>query len=167
MNTKIKILSVSLLAILLIIGCKKKTVTGPAGPQGVQGINGNANVTNTTFTVTNWTATGYAYASDNLYVPSLDLAILTSGLILVYYQTPSNIYNLPFNNGTYMIAPEFGLNSLRIYSYRNDHAIFPDPSGGSAMIFRIVTIPSSIKKANPEINYNNYKAVAEAFNLKD
>jgi hypothetical protein len=169
MKKLVKFLSLIILSTALITGCKKKTVTGPqgdTGAQGQQGAQGNANVTNTTFTISSWTASGVGYASNYLSLPNLDSTAFVSGVVMSYFmQSSSSFYPLPFTDGYYTIQPEYGFQWMRVYLYNNDHSVPSSPTGSA--IIRVVIIPPAIKRQHPNINYQNYNEVKVAFNLKD
>lgn len=168
MGRLFKTLTILCIMGLAITSCKKKTVegpTGPTGPQGGQGIKGNANVTNTTFTISSWTASGYAYVSDYLPLPNLDSTAFVSGVVMSYYMESSSFYPLPFNDGDYMLQPEYGLNYMRLYFYKNDHSAISNP--GPGFVIRVVIVPPAKKIGHSNINYNNYSEVKSAFSLKE
>lgn len=102
---------------------------GPAGPTGPVGSDGNANVSNYDFTLTvdDWTGEGTEgepgfYNFSDLELPELTDALLTSGMILVYFKPEFDQFwrQLPFivTNETYNEVFEYlaaeGLIQLRI-----------------------------------------------------
>lgn len=149
-------------------GCKK-TETGPAGKDG------NANVSATVFSVSSWSWSAPQYYS-NLTVPEITSDNLTSSAIMAYFSKdnanwvalPFTQYNTPSN---YFMGFNTSVGSVQItWIYDSSLSAGSNPntfySVGSTK-FKIVVIPSAIKKTHPNIDMKNYKEVKRTFGLPD
>lgn len=144
---------------LLFSNCTK---TGPVGPQGPRGYDGNANVIGeNSFSVSSW-----SYSTNEVaYVASFDDPNITNdvanyGLVMIYMQYANGTWrNLPdVVNGT-MFSFVFYQGGFDIL-YTNVNGTTPSFPG--TQTFRAVIVPSSVRKANPNTDWNNYDAAIKA-----
>lgn len=164
-----------LLSITLFVfsSCKKE---GPAGPAGKDG---NANViSSNTLTLTNWSTTfdngtEFLYSS-TINWPSITQAIKDEGVVMIYIRTSAstNWTALPYSesgNG-YSDAFNFEIGVGQVFIDFDGYDSSGSP-GASALngvfTIRMVAIPSSERKANPNVNLLDYNAVKAAYHLED
>jgi hypothetical protein len=160
---KTKLFLLSMIVAVILSACKGND--GPPGPQGPAGANGTANISNTTFTATPGVWNGSApWWYVDVSVPALTNP--NTSVVQVYVQingSGSEWWALPVSslsaaNDNYQFA--FITGSVRLwYSYTS--------APNATWNYRIVVIPSSIARNNPNIDYNNYSKVKAAFNLTD
>lgn len=172
---------------LIFSSCKKdpgpKGDTGPTGPQGAPG---NANVYNYKFNVnlssfigplTNgeWSSSNALTFMGSTFIDEKDAVLLylfdkTVGSTDYYNALPFNDY---FNTGTAFNQHSFQIGSsgsanILILKIRNSTGGQPYTSMTTgALSYKLVLVKASARMANPNVNYNDYNAVKEAFNLKD
>jgi len=155
----------SLLAVgTLMVGSCTKT-----GPQGPQGPTGNANVIGEDpFYVSTWNyttntsgniATYYANFTDN----NITADVAAYGLVEVYKFYPNGVgwTNLPDIDGVTTTVYNFGTGGFSITILTTDGTP-PNPPG--TVEFRAVIIPSSVRIANPTVNWKNYSEAMTALN---
>lgn len=177
---KFTLLFLAVLFTMVYSGCKKdpgpegpQGETGPAGPQGPQGPAGNANVSSATY-VTNSSTWGYdatnQYWYQTLTAPSVTSSIVSTGAVLVYIETSTDTWaQLP---RTIYLSSSYSQSQRFIYWTDNVRIIIQDsdltqPANPGTKKFKVITIASSARTANPDINLSDYNAVKKAFNLKD
>lgn len=133
---------------------------GPQGPAGPQGATGNANVIGTEPIVLNtwfYNSQQNWYASD-INVPEITNEVLNTGLVMVYQRLVSgpNAIWIPlpdtYNNVT--TNYDFYQGGLTVYSFNVNNTIPIAPTG---MVVRIVVVPASFRKANPDTNWHNFE----------
>jgi hypothetical protein len=161
------------LSFLALNSCKKEGPVGPAGKDG------NANViSSNTVTINNWTSTfdnGTEFNYSTIITwPSITQAIKDNGIVMIYMHdnTTTNWTALPYSeSGTgYSDALNFeiALGQTTISFEGVDNSGSPGASALNGFFtFRLVAIPSSARKANPDLDWKNYNAVKTALNLKD
>lgn len=141
------------------------TKEGPAGPAGK---NGNANVVSSSVTSGSWTYVAPSWEQTFTY-PAITSTILNSGAVLVYVQSGTNFYQLPY---TFYPSSSFSrtftyvhyLGGLKVFVTDSD---LTQPSDPGTLTFKVVVIASSALKQNPDVNLKDYNAVKKAFNLND
>ncbi|MCB9335801.1 MAG: hypothetical protein H6586_06605 [Flavobacteriales bacterium] len=164
MNT---IKSISYLILIISIALFSCTKEGKQGETGPAGVNGNANVKSETFTIfpSNWQTSG-----NTIYVNRTTSLITTnianSGAVLLYIQSTNSTawqalpYTFPGTNQIYRYWHSDGELQIQVYDSQSTPYITSNRN------FKLVTISSTAKVANPNIDYNNYYEVKGAFNLK-
>lgn len=167
MKNKLQITGILLLLIssLLVNGCKKE---GPPGPAG------NANVTSRTFYVSSWSWDSPNYYAD-FNVPELTADNINSAAVLVYFRTTSGTwYAVPYTQ--YTSSSDYHMGFITVagtvevtWFYDNPLSSGSDPNAfyGTTVYYKVVVIPPAERKANPNLDLNNYEAVKAAFHLKD
>jgi hypothetical protein len=173
------------LVIISFLGCAKDGETGPdgppgpAGPQGLTGANGNsgaagnANVHSKTFNLTSsdWTQSGaFTYLAT---MPDSDItqAIVDSGIVNVYYFEPSASawtplpYTQVLHNSNDFLTWSYSYITNQINLKVEDFATTPLNPGNTD--FRVITVSSFGRIANPHLNWNSYEEVKATFNLSD
>lgn len=148
-------------AVALLSGCAKDGETGPAGKDG------NANVTSTTFTITNWTYSA-PYFYDDLPVPAITQSIVDNGAVLVYImdsgyniQLPVTIY--PTASYSQSWGMNFGLGVCEITVNDSDQT---QPINPGTKTVKVVVIASRSMLNDHTVNWNSYESVEQHFNLK-
>jgi hypothetical protein len=150
---------------ILCHGCKK-------GSDGEPGKDGSANVTSTTYSITSWT-NGSNYWYKQLSVPELTSSNINSASVQVYWGTVSNNWiAVPY---TYVASTNYFMNYLTTvnlvevrWTYNgigNGNSPNTELNGGSPVQIKVVVIPPALKKANPDVDLNDYKAVKSRFGL--
>jgi hypothetical protein len=146
----------SLLGGIILLGSCTKT-----GPQGPAGRDGNANVLGSNpVAITQWTQT----AGTNYWIASLADADITTnvvntGLVEVYHQYGTEWSPLPDIIGTTSYVFNFYAGGVDIYYQESDGLL---PTNPGSQTFRLVIIPSSARKANPNTNWKDYNATMAA-----
>ena len=149
---------------VIFAGCQKGD-TGPAGPQGADG---NANVIGedaVQISYSDWQITGSDYT---VQIPDNNITsdIVSNGLVEVYKQYGSSWTNLPdivYITSTVFTSTVYNFYAgvVQIYVQNSDGSI---PINPGAQVFRIVVIPSSQRKANPNANWSNYNEAMSIIN---
>jgi hypothetical protein len=146
---------------LIFNGCKKGD-TGPAGPTGPSG-NTNVKAYNFSFTSTYWVAdsANLQWGATYTLPSSADL----SGAVLLYVKDDNNWAALPHVD--YGITFEFGFDpaAKTIEIQAADATVLIMIANLGSMSFKVVTVPLATKRVNPNLNWENYKAVKSTFNL--
>ena len=98
----------------------------------------------------------------NLNVPKLDLTILNTGEIKVYFNlgdaTNPAVFPLPYNDGSIFIDPVYLLNRIQLYSNAEL----------DGLPVRYVLIPGgTTARSAKSINWNNYAEVQKYLGLTD
>ena len=159
-------LSFAMILILSILsGCKKE---GPAGPAGQDG---NANVKSSTITFSNWSWSSsgqYDYVDFTWGAITTDIS--NSGGVFVYESNGSGGWlPLPrtiFPNNTYTQSQRYvyGAGAFTIIVQDSD---LTQPNNPGTWTIKILAVASSLRQANPNLDWNNYYAVKTALHLKD
>ncbi|HAL80833.1 MAG TPA: hypothetical protein DCO83_00230 [Mucilaginibacter sp.] len=127
-------------------------------PQGHRGRAGDAIVSSYLLTGITVAVTG-----TTLSVPAIDQSVVDEGLVIVYFSntgTTGPWYSLPFTNGGVTISMvSFGVGAVTLTSTTQQ----------TGLDFRVVVIPgTSVTKlnvTNPNLNFRNFTAVANALHL--
>jgi hypothetical protein len=156
--------------ITLFSSCGKDGATGPQGPQGPQG---NANVGSTTFNVdpSAWT---YYISSLNYYEvtvndPQISSDIVNNGAVSAFYSSDNiNWIALPWNDlqsTTFSISYEYqySVNSVSFLIIPSDNGAITIPT----LYYKAIAIAGSVKKKNPNTNWNNYQEVMKVMNSEN
>lgn len=160
---KVKLIFMALLAMICMVSCR--------GPKT------NANVFSSTVTVysSDWYWDNTSWRVDIGY-DAIDLAVNSYGAVLVYMnnentwrQIPMTYYYSVIQNGHTIYCSS----SLEVSSYDGGVSIFwteNDFYNGNRPLdhqFKIVAISSADYSARSDVDYSNYEAVKEAFQLND
>ncbi|MCF8451136.1 MAG: collagen-like protein [Taibaiella sp.] len=147
-------------SVFIFTGCVKTGPPGPQGSQGPQGPQGNANVIGSDpFTVSSWSKTGNTYYAD-FSSPDITTAIVDNGIVSVFKSYGANEWSpLPDISGKTSTVFNFYDNGFSIYVQNSDGT---EPLFPGAVTFRMVVISSSLRQANPNTDWNNYKETMAA-----
>jgi len=162
---KSKIYLSLLLSVIIFNGCKKE------GPQGPAGKDGNANVKSNTITFSTWNWDGtYGYEYADFTWSEVTSSIVNSGALNIYLSTPAGWAPLPrtiYPTSTRSQSQRYvySVSSFKIIVQDSD-LLPPSPSLGTWTI-KAVAIDASARMQNPDLDWSNYNAVKERFNLKD
>lgn len=174
----VKILVLSLIALCAISSCKKD---GPVGPSGADGRDGNANVISSgEITLYNWSTdyddgTSFAFLHDVAW-PGITQEIKNDGVLMMYCRTYSDTawFALPYSESSLgnsislnFIITEPGQVVIRYAGYDSNIGSPSLSSLTGLMTIRMVAISSSARKANPDLDIQDYNAVKDAFHLKE
>ena len=157
------------LALLLLAGSlfafNSCTKTGPQGPQGPRGYDGNANVIGTQpFPVSSWTYSSNVYSA-SFTQQDLTASVVQTGLVEIYKQYNDGSWtNLPDINGSVSTVFNFYQGGFDIYVLTTDGTVTPAPG---TVYFRMVIIPSSLRKAHPNTNWKNYEEAMTVLNAEN
>lgn len=159
----------------------KDGVDGKDGANGKDGTNGkdgkNADVRSKVYTITNW-----SYDSEYMgYFSALEVSsfitptIKSSGIVLVYAQSPNQVANnswslLPhiiFQTSSYFSLVTYAMSSntqtVTVWWYDSDKL---RPDTPSHLNIRVVAIPGSLVNSSSTVNFKDYDMVLKTFNLK-
>lgn len=145
-------------------------VDGPPGPMGPPGPQGFANVTGTEhITLNTWYFNqDYNWYESSVNVPEITRDIRDFGLVMVYQRLTTNPnarwIPLPDTYDNVTTNYDFSLGNVTVYSFHVDNSTPIAPTG---MVVRIVVIPSSVRKANPNANWNNYEEVHKLITVEN
>lgn len=162
-KTTTKIIGAAIaIALFSTVSCKKE------GPRGPAGATGNANVHSMIDTVSTWTSNPPSYKGTISY-SEITQDIIDNGAVLVYLSTGSNTYSqLPLTeylssstSRSYEVETSVG---QAVIIVSESDLITTNPG---TLVFKVVTIAGSARKANPDLNYSNYEDVKKAFHLAD
>lgn len=160
MKSKLLLSTICLFVSVMFTECKKE---GPPGKDG------NANVKSSTLTFSTWTwdtANNFEYADFTWGEITSDIA--NTGTVLIYVDTPAGWAPLPRT-----IYPDQTYSESQRYTYttgafkiivQDSDWLPPSPALGTWTI-KVVAIEASARMANPDLNWDNYEAVKERFNL--
>ncbi|HWY11187.1 MAG TPA: hypothetical protein VN026_07680 [Bacteroidia bacterium] len=154
-------------SLILINGCKK-------GKDGAPGKDGSSNVTSHTFSTNSWLSNPSRYFQ-NFPIAEITSSNINSISVAVYFSTTSGVWiALPY---TYVTTPNnyfMGFNTSAglvqvTWDCNSTVSIGSDPNAifSTTVQIKIVTIPPSARKANPNLDWNNYSEVKQKLNLKD
>lgn len=164
MKTKLPYFIFSILLISLSVGCKKE---GPPGKDG------NANVKSSTLTFSNWTWDGTAgveYSYADFTWGEITQEIANTGSVFVYVSNgnggwiplPRTIY--PNNSYSQSQRYVYYVNGFRVIVQDSD---LTQPVNLGTWTIKVVAVASSARQLNPDLDWNNYNAVKERFNLPE
>ncbi len=150
---------------LLTNSCKKEGPAGPVGPAG------EVNISSYTFTASSWSSTS-SYWYYNFTVPALTSSNIDSAAVQVYASTGGNWIALPYTevaSTNYFMGFNTGINNVQVTWIYNGLGLGSSPNSfyTATLRIKVVVIPPSVRKANPDIDYNNYNEVSTTFNLKE
>jgi hypothetical protein len=145
---KIKLFAVLLMAVLLVIACKKKEIPGPQGEPGKNGTGGNSNTTSSAvFPITNsqwvsdggnWTAT---YSSTLITKDVVD-----KGSLKLYVDIGGSWWELPYAEGDLLTQCGFSEGKVRLV-HGDIHGGLPF-SAPPTRNYRLVTVVEAARTAN-------------------
>lgn len=146
-----------------LIGCKKEVV-GPQGPKGDQGDVSNS-VKTATFVVN---SSDWQGSSTYWWYESAPLNLDFSGIVMVYrgsgtFYEALSTSNANNNNEAIGFDYDTDLKIVGITHASISGAAIPQPGTET---FKVVVIPTSGIKANPNLDLKDYKSVAKAFDLE-
>ncbi len=151
---------------ILISGLLFNSCIGEQGPQGPAGKDGNANVQSSSLTTSSW-----SYLSPDWYInftyAAITQDILDKGAVLVYVQSGSNYFQLPYTfypSSTYSRTYTFKhyLGGLSVIVTDSD---LTQPANPGLLTFKVVVIASSALAKHPNVDLNNYNEVKKTFEL--
>ncbi len=165
MKSKIYLLAVAALILSFSPSCKKEGPPGPAGEDG------NANVKSSTITFSNWTwhsGTLYDYADFTWGEITSDIA--NSGTVLVYLSNgnggwlplPRTIY--PTSNYTQSQRYVYYQGGFTVIVQDSD---LTQPANPGTWTIKVLAVASSVREANPDLDWENYEAVKTTLHLEE
>ena len=196
MKKQFLIVVVIAMAFATLSSCAKEGAQGPTGVQGsagIQGVKGNTGPTGNTGATGQSGATLIVkqftlYPSDfseygtpgelqhrysaTRSIPEITNNIYNSGLVVIYYQgsgtTPPPWYSLPqtLYTGSYSYTLTYShfVGGISIQRYDSDlQSIPPDFN----LTLKVVIVPQMPGKKEWDVDFSNYEAVKQYFNLKD
>lgn len=170
MRITMKISTLLLFILIIFISCTKE---GEQGEPGLNGQNGNANVHSVGLTTNTWiwnsgSGTRY-YTWTNISNLTFDIASY-GGVYLYQLNSSGNGYfqlpiTAPISAGVVESDYyEYGQGILTVY-IQNSNLSDPITQIPNPANYKLVTISSSARLANPNLDYSNYEAVAKTFGL--
>ncbi len=165
---------------LLLTSCGKDGATGPQGPAGTNGTNGVANISVQDFTISTWslstTATTYFYTQQP--VTNLNADVNSNGAVEVFFSISggNNWTALPMTqyvSGTggadyYFNYTTSALGFIEVdWTSSSSLTAGYDPNSifGTTVQLKVVVIPPSMRKANPDVNFHNYNEIKKHFKI--
>lgn len=161
--------SVVLVSTMLFNGCTKEGQQGPQGIQGAQGTSGkdgSANVQSISITIHSWdwkySSTYkqwyYNYSNSSNYQSAV-IGYVMSGNGKQVLPYVDNVSSVRYTMATYL----FGIPPSIQFQFTNYNS--PTTAPSSDEYFYLVIIPPAMKKANSNVNLNNYEEVKKYYNL--
>lgn len=150
------------LLILAFSGCRKE---GPPGKDG------NANVKSSTITFSNWSwnSSGY-YDYANFTWGAITSDIVNTGGVFVYESNGSGGWlPLPrtvFLSNNYAQSQRFSYYQGGFTVIVQDSDLTPPANPGTWTI-KVLAVASSVRRANPDLDWNNYEQVKVALGIKE
>ncbi len=166
----------------ILLGCADD---GEPGPKGEQGEKGTANVVYSPWLQPEWNVTDQARLKImKIIAPDVTQSLLDNGTILVYWKytaegdlsitfplpyTEFNSLGVPYLNWTFSI---YGVGNIEVQmtSYGIDLNYFDYVNLDNNRL-RYVLIPGEASSTNgrfaPAVNYSNYEAVKDYYNIPD
>jgi len=164
MTNRIKLFAFTAMFVVAGFSSCKKGDKGDTGPQGAQG---NANVQTYSFTVasSSWTLIGNEYDA-TITVPALTQNVLDKGLVSVFTSADATHWSgLPLSFQGREINFVLSLSTVSlVYTLDNGSSPSSPPNNNQ---FKVIIVPGSSRLANPNVNWNDYKEVKAALNLRD
>lgn len=169
---KTRILLLVLCFGIALTACKKDPIpgpegpTGPAGPAGPKGDPGADSQEGKTFIFSvNWSAgdTWALYDGINSYFTPDDMV-----LVYWYWANYGNDYYilLPVtNNGIFSYAEVDEIDGSVFVNHENESTGTSPFTGSVTYKYKAILIPSSQKTAHPGLDFSDYEAVVNAYNL--
>ena len=164
---KLTVICMTLVAMIFAVSCR--------GPQGPEGPTGNANVASSTLTVypSQWYWDNTSWRVDIEY-KAINADIDAHGAVLVYMDVEGTWRQIPMTYYYYDAQYDsFYASSLEVSTYLEGLSIFWTESDLSQLDapgthdFKIVVIAASVYQSRSDVDYSNYEAVMEAFQLKE
>ena len=161
---KLTVISLALMSVFFMVSCR-----GPKGDPG------NANVKSSTVTVysSDWYWDETSWRVDIKY-EAINADITDYGAVLVYMDNGGTWRQLPMTFYYYDSANDlYCSSSLEVSSYDEGVSIFwtendfYDGFRPDEHKFKIVVIAASYYNSRSDIDYSNYEAVKEAFQIKE
>lgn len=167
---KTKVTAAILIMAASLVGCSKSDTPGPqgpTGPAGPQGPAGNANIIASgiySSTANNW---GYNGTSGQYYTNLIDsditAAVINSGAVMVYMvNSDGSNTALPYSNSNGYYSNYV----LQLYAAQVQVGLTNGgtPANPGNKQYRVVIIPSALRKAHPKTNWQNYNEVQALMN---
>lgn len=172
-----KLIFMAAIAALLFTGCAKDGDTGPQGTQGNTGPQGNPGISqikcfyeylsaSTDFTNLS-TNTNTTRKKAIVYLPELTSSVLNDGLVMVYEEGATDVWKaMPYTSfftSGHALYHSFTSEPNWINIYLESETNFTISGIWS---YKIVVASNSLRQANPDLNWNDYKEVCRRFNLE-
>lgn len=171
------VLTLSSLAVSLLLITSLNSCKGSKGDPGPTGAQGNANVASGTITVaggtSNWSFQGaptyesYVDLTDN----SITSSIISTGAVLVYESSDGGTTwtALPYTNysttgESYTTSYTYTTGAVTIWD-ANSLDTYDPPL--NSLTFKIVAVASNVRKKNPNVNWNNYNDVVAKIGMQN
>ncbi|HTF06238.1 MAG TPA: hypothetical protein VK826_19540 [Bacteroidia bacterium] len=158
--TRSIILAAAMFNLLLFDGCNKDETPQPT-------------VESHTFSVSTWSWNSPHYYV-NLAVPELTADNINTAGVMVYYSAnPGTWVSVPYTvYGTihdYHIGFLYAAGTVEVTWLYDGASSGDDPNTyyGTTVKCKVVVVPSSLREANPDLNWDNYAAVKAALQLED
>ena len=182
---KSSVIWMMVLAALAMVGCTKVEPEYPMAPEGPAGNNGNLSVVSSTVTVHNYDwewLDDYGQWMVTIDYPAINENVFNYGAVLVYMdvmgawsQVPLTYYYqdlITLDDGTQEVincaasieVATLNDGAVRLFWTESD---FYDGMRPDTHDFKIVAIEASMYNHCRDVDYSNYEAVKEAFQLAD
>jgi hypothetical protein len=149
---------------ILFSSCKKE------GPEGPAGKDGNANVKSGTITFSNWTwDSSNSYLYSNFTWTELTSSVVNGGAFYIYLNTTSGWAPLP---RTIYPSPSYTQSQRYVYNVGSFKIIVQDsdliqPASPGSWTIKVVAVDGTVRKANPDLDWNDYEEVKRRLGLED
>jgi hypothetical protein len=168
MFSKLKSIQLTLLALAAVLfsHCTKE---GPPGPQGEPG---TVNIDSYLYTANNWSLNSNSQWYCTIGVPGLTTANIDDAGVLVYFKVATAWRALPYtavSSTNYFMGFYSYVGTVDVLWTYNGIGSGSDPNDyyNTNVQFKIVVIPAEQRLANPDVDWNDYEAVKQRFNLND
>jgi hypothetical protein len=155
----------ALIALVTFSGCKKEGPPGPAGEDG------NANVQSSAITFSNWYWNNSAYydCSDFTW-GAITNDIANTGGVFIYLSNGAGGW-VPLPRTVYP-STSYSQSQRYVYSTGAFTVIVQDsdltqPVNPGTWTIKVLAVASSLRQANPQLDWNDYEQVKKTLKLKD
>lgn len=162
-KTKFFILSFLLLISTTLTQCTKE---GPPGPKG------EVNMSSYYYTADNWSLNSSSQWYTAISIPELTTGNIDNAAVLVYFKVATVWRALPYteiNTTNYFMGFYHSVGRVDVLWTYNGIGSGDDPNDyfNTSVKYKIVVIPASQRLANPDLDWNDYEAVKQRFNLHE
>lgn len=150
--------------VLFFIGCTKE---GPPGPKGDPG---TINMSAYYFNATSWSLNSNSDWYNSIGIPALTADNIDDAAVMVYFKVATAWRALPYtevNTTNYFMGFYHYVGTVDVLWTYNGIGSGSDPNDyyNTNVQYKIVVIPASQRRANPDLDWSDYEAVKQRFNL--
>ncbi|MCU0432067.1 MAG: hypothetical protein MUC87_01280 [Bacteroidia bacterium] len=155
-----------LLPAIVLTQCTKE---GPPGPQGEPG---TVNISTYLFTPTNWYVNSNSDWTAAAAIPEITADNIDNVAVMVYFKPVSAWRALPYthvSSTNYFMGFYHYVGAVEMLWTYNGIGSGSDPNDyfNTNVQFKIIVLPADQRNANPDLDWNDYEAVKQRFNIQE